>query len=87
MTVFQLRSSKARLLRPTNLDQLSVVFYRDPPHDSISAAQLKSKTALLEYLSDQVREAENRMKRIADRVYKVGRRPDEADSRSGIQSR
>jgi hypothetical protein len=52
--------------------------------------------ALLEYMSDRVREAEvsnrvreaeDRMKRIADRVYKVGRKPDEADSRSGIQSR
>jgi hypothetical protein len=87
MTVFQLRSSKARLLWPTNLDQLSVVFYRDPPHDSISAAQLESKTALLEYLSDQVREAEDRMKRITDRVYKVGRRSDEAESRSGYPGR
>jgi hypothetical protein len=45
------------------------------------------KSLLLEYLSDRVREAEDRMKRIADRVYKVGRRSDEADSRSGIQSR
>jgi hypothetical protein len=35
-------------------------------------------------VSDRVREAEDRMKWIADRVYKVGRRPDEADSRSGI---
>jgi hypothetical protein len=42
---------------------------------------------LLEYLFDRVREAEHQMKQIADRVYKVGRRPDEADSRSGIQSR
>jgi hypothetical protein len=42
---------------------------------------------VLEYLSDRVREVEDQMKRIADQVYKVGKRPDEADSRSDIQSR
>jgi hypothetical protein len=51
---------------------------------------------LLEYLSDQVREieasdrvksAEDRMKWIVDQVYKVGRRSDEAESRSGYPDR
>jgi hypothetical protein len=53
-------------------------------------------SCVLEYLSDRVREAEvsdrvksaeDQMKRIADQVYKVGRRSDEAESRSGYPGR
>jgi hypothetical protein len=55
--------------------------------DSASALNQELSSKVLEYLPDRVREVEDRMKRIANRVYKVGRRPDEADSRSGIQSR
>jgi hypothetical protein len=38
-------------------------------------------------VSDRVKSAENRMKWIADRVYKAGRRSDEAESRSGYLGR
>jgi hypothetical protein len=38
-------------------------------------------------VSDRVKSAEDRMKWIADRVYKAGRRSDEAKSRSGYPSR
>jgi hypothetical protein len=38
-------------------------------------------------VSDRVKSAEDRMKWIADRVYKAGRRSDEAESRSGYLGR
>jgi hypothetical protein len=67
----------------------NVIYFNFQNHFSMKKYDMASGDVayLLEYLSDRVREAKDRMKRIADRVCKVSRSLDEADSRSDIQSR
>jgi hypothetical protein len=50
--------------------------------DRVREAEVSDRFKSAE-VSDRIKSAEDRMKWIADRVYKVGRTSDEAESRSG----
>jgi hypothetical protein len=54
--------------------------------DRVREAEASDRVKSTE-VSDRVKSTEDRMKWIADRVYKAGRRSDEAESRSGYLGR
>jgi hypothetical protein len=54
--------------------------------DRVREAEASDRVKSAE-VSDRVKSAEDRMKWIADRVYKAGRRSDEAESRLGYLGR
>jgi hypothetical protein len=54
--------------------------------DRVREAEASDRVKSAE-VSDRVKSVEDRIKWIADRVYKAGRRSDEAESRSGYPGR